>query len=84
MNNVTMMFLELEMAPCPFCGKQVSILKPGECARLHRPIKHGYGIVCWGCSMFWGYDPDYGGVYEEAERAVNDWNKRVEEKTDGI
>ena len=64
--------------PCPFCGGQVSVIKPEP--RLYRPARnHPYSIACYNCNLLFGFDEDYGGDFDTEEEAVKAWNTRAGE-----
>jgi Lar family restriction alleviation protein len=64
----------VELKPCPFCGGRVSFTHGSP--RLHGQAKNGIAIECYTCSLVFGWDCDYGGVYETKEAAAADWNDR--------
>ena len=64
------------LKPCPFCGS-IPVIE-GIVPRLHRPSRnHPYSVVCYGCDLLFGYDEDYGGIFDSYEEAANAWNRRA-------
>lgn len=69
-----------ELKPCPFCGERCHIWKV-ETPRLYRPSRnHQYCVVCNGCDLLFGFDEDYGGVFDTEQEAVEAWNRRVKDE----
>lgn len=66
------------LKPCPFCGGTVvSIEKMAP--RLYRPDKK-FSVVCWQCDLFFGYDEDYGGMFDTEAKAIEAWNGRANDE----
>ena len=68
---------KIKLKPCPFCGGgvQVLIMSP----KLYRPNRINqdtYHVHCNHCELFFGWDYDYGGVFDTVEEAVAAWNYR--------
>lgn len=65
------------LKPCPFCGCDPVIARVTP--RLYRPIKnHPFCVICYSCDMFFGFDEDYGGMFDTEEEAAEEWNRRSE------
>ena len=65
------------MLPCEHCGN-IPLVVHYE-PRLHRPsCNHPYCIVCNECEMLFGWDIDYGGVFDTIQEAIDAWNRRYE------
>ncbi len=63
-----------ELRPCPICGSTVVIQKIEP--RLYRPTRnHPYSVVCYNCDLMFGYDVDYGGIFDTEEEAAEAWNR---------
>ena len=61
---------------CPFCGGEASILQSAP--PLYRPEKnHPFHIECQECQMLFGWDLDYGGIFDTEEEAAAAWNRRT-------
>ena len=70
-----------ELKPCPFCGgTAVSIEKM--MPRLYRPDRK-FSVVCWECDLFFGYDEDYGGMFDTEAEAIKAWNRRAKNEQTG-
>lgn len=68
-----------DLKPCPFCGGEVNVVKISP--RLYRPSRnHPFAVVCYGCDLYFGYDEDYGGIFDTEEEAIREWNKREGEQ----
>ena len=64
-----------KLKPCPFCGGEVYIAQI--VPRLYRPLRnHPFSVVCNSCDLYFGFDEDYGGVFETKADAIDAWNKR--------
>ena len=69
--------MESKLMPCPFCGGEVRIVDFGH--KLTRPShNHPYSVYCGYCELLYGYDVDYGGIFDTEEEAAEYWNGRVE------
>ena len=67
----------IDLIQCPFCGGEPQLCKC-ETPRLYRPImNHPYYIACYSCNLLFGYDEDYGGIFDTEEEAIEAWNTRV-------
>lgn len=72
-----------ELKPCPFCGGTAVSIQKIE-PHLYRPVKnHPFSVVCWECDLFYGYDEDYGGMFDTEAEAIKAWNRRAERSEDG-
>jgi len=70
-----------ELKPCPFCGGTAVSIQKIE-PRLYRPVKnHPFSVVCWECGFFFGYDEDYGGMFDTEAEAIKAWNRRAKDDT---
>lgn len=68
-----------ELKPCPFCGGTAVSIQKIE-PRLYRPVKnHPFSVVCWECDLFFGYDSDYGGMFDTEAEAIKAWNRRAKD-----
>ena len=68
-----------ELKPCPFCGSTAVIQKIEP--RLYRPTRnHPYCVICYNCDLMFGYDVDYGGIFDTEEEAAEAWNRRSGEQ----
>lgn len=66
-----------ELMPCPFCGGTAVSVQKIE-PYLYRPVKnHPFSVVCWECDLFFGYDDDYGGMFDTEAEAIKAWNRRT-------
>ena len=65
------------LKPCPFCGKRVHIWKIDH-PRLYRPRRnHPYCVACNNCDLLFGFDEDYGGIFDTEQEATEAWNRRA-------
>lgn len=69
-----------ELKPCPFCGgRAVSVQEVTP--RLYRPVRnHPYSVICLECDLWFGYDNDYGGMFDTEIEAIKAWNRREGEQ----
>ena len=65
------------LKPCPFCGGEAHLEHPP-----HEFLGYdkGWSVNCPNCSLFFGYDSQYGGQFPHLEDAADAWNKRAEPK----
>ena len=71
-----------ELKNCPFCGG-TAVSVQNVIPRLYRPImNHKYSVVCWECDCWFGYDEDYGGMFDTETEAVKAWNGRMSDGED--
>ncbi len=64
------------LKPCPFCGGRAHIWKVEP--RLHRPSRNNdYCVVCNECDLLFGFDEDYGGIFDTEQEATEAWNRRA-------
>lgn len=67
--------MESKLMPCPFCGCEVQIVEFGH--KLYRPVmNHPLCVYCADCELLFGYDVDYGGIFDTKEEATKAWNRR--------
>lgn len=69
--------MQTELKPCPFCGGKAEILKPTP--RISRYRAYIYSVYCSDCDLLFGYDEDYGGIFETDQEAIEAWNRRANE-----
>ena len=67
---------ENRLLPCPFCGGEVCVYKPTPHVLDYRHI-HGFSVWCPNCDLVFGYNEDWGGVFETEEVAAAAWNTAV-------
>lgn len=66
-----------KLKPCPFCGGEAYIAEYEP--RLLRPVRnHPYSVWCNECELAFGWDCDYGGIFDTKEEAVKAWNSRAD------
>ena len=69
-----------DLKPCPFCGGHAMlchIIEP----RIYRPNRyHPYCVICVACDLFFGYDEDYGGMFDTEAEAIKAWNRRTSDE----
>lgn len=64
------------LLPCPFCGGDADVVVYDP--RLLRPSRnHVYSVFCNECEMMFGWDIDYGGIYDTEYEAMFAWNTRA-------
>ena len=64
-----------KLMPCPFCGGEAAVVDLGH--RLYRPsCNHPYCVFCAACDLMFGYDSDYGGIFDTKKEATKEWNRR--------
>ena len=63
------------LKPCPFCGGKAGIWAPTP--RISRYREYIFCIVCQNCDLMFGYDEDYGGIFETDQEAIEAWNRRA-------
>ena len=67
--------MDEELKPCPFCGGRAHVWK---CEPyIHRYPNFHYCVVCNDCDLLFGFDEDYGGIFETEKEALEAWNKRT-------
>lgn len=68
-----------KLKPCPWCNQQVHILRIDH-PRLYRPsCNHPYCVMCNTCDLLFGFDEDYGGIFDTEQEAIDAWNRRAGE-----
>lgn len=65
----------MKLKPCPFCGGKAHFTDGYP--KLLRPSRNGIGVECRECSLVFGWDCDYGGIYENEDAAAEEWNRRT-------
>lgn len=71
------LLVERQLGRCPVCGADPKLIKSdgGDC-RYSRECPRRFYVKCPECLLLFGYEPDYGGMYDETalEDLIRDWN----------
>ena len=57
------------LKPCPFCKAEDPVV-------MVRGVEDGYCVVCSECYLMFGYEEDYGGLFDSPDEAIEAWNRR--------
>lgn len=72
--------IEKKLGSCPVCAGSVKLVRSnGEDCRISRECRNGFYLRCFSCDLFFGYEPDRGGMYDVGGlvELIQTWNRSL-------
>ena len=66
----------ISLKPCPQCGGEVCVYRTIPRVRDYSRT-HNFSVWCPKCDLVFGYNEDWGGIFETEETAAAAWNTAV-------